>query len=110
MRLFLFWRENNGLYYGGETNDEVVSENLRSILVCKRIFGWHVYQHEVCVKSNGYLHGGKNNGDFDEVTRAKLMKLARKYQMEDPLHENVYDIIRKFDECINILNIGIHYF
>lgn len=52
----------------------------------------------------------KNNGGFDEVTRAKLMKLARKYQMEDPLHENVYDIIRKFDECINILNIGIHYF
>lgn len=44
------------------------------------------------------------------MTRAKLMKLARKYQMEDPLHENVYDIIRKFDECINILNIGIHYF
>ena len=75
----------------------------------------------------GYLHGmltgiryaskatviymeAKNNGGFDEVTRAKLMKLAREYQVEDPLHENVYDTIRKFDECIAKLNLGITYF
>lgn len=75
----------------------------------------------------GYLHGmftgmkyaskatviymeAKNNGGFDDITRAKLMKLAREYQIEDPLHENVYDIIRKFDECINNFNLGVHYF
>ena len=75
----------------------------------------------------GYLHGmftgmkyaskatdiymeAKNNGGFDEVTRAKLMKLAREYQVEDPFHENVYDIIRKFDEDIGKFIQGVHYF
>lgn len=77
--------------------------------------------------ARGYLHGlftemkysgkaaviymeAKDKGGFDEVTRAKLMKLAREYQAEDPLHENVYDIIRKFDELVSKCNIGVHYF
>lgn len=75
----------------------------------------------------GYLHGmftgmkytskavviyleAKDNGGFDEVTRAKLMKLAREYQTEDPMHENVYDTIRKFDEYMSECNLGVHYF
>ena len=77
--------------------------------------------------ARGYLHGvitdikyavkasviyveAKDKGGFDEVTRAKLMKLARQYQAEDPLHENVYDIIRKFDEWVTKSNLGVHYF
>lgn len=75
----------------------------------------------------GYLHGvlmgmrhgrkayaiyreAQNNGGFDEVTRAKLMKVAREYQAESPLYENAYDIIRRFDDCMTILNFGVHYF
>ena len=75
----------------------------------------------------GYLHGvlmgmrygrkacaiymeAQNNGGFDEVTRAKLMKVVREYQAESPLHENAYDIIRRFDDCMIILNFEVHYF
>lgn len=49
-------------------------------------------------------------GGFDEVTRAKLMKVAREYQAESPLYENAYDIIRRFDDCMTILNFEVHYF
>ena len=77
--------------------------------------------------ARGYLHGilmgmrygrkacviyreAQNNGGFDEVTRAKLMKVAREYQAESPLYENAYDIIRRFDDCMTILNFEVHYF
>ena len=75
----------------------------------------------------GYLHGvligmrfgrkacaiymeAKNNGGFDEVTRAKLMKVVREYQAESPLHENAYDVIRELDNNMTKLNLEIHYF
>lgn len=75
----------------------------------------------------GYLHGvlmgmrygrkacviyreAQNNGGFDEVTRAKLMKIVREYQAESPLHENAYDLIRELDDCMTRLNFGVRYF
>ena len=75
----------------------------------------------------GYLHGlfmgmkygskaaiiyieAKDKGGFDDITRAKLMKLAREYQAEDPFHRNVNDIIREFDENVSKINLGVHYY
>ena len=85
-----------------------------------KIYGAYYY-------AKGYLHGvlmamrygckacdiyieAEKNGGFNEVTRAKLMEVARRYQVESPLHENAYDIIRRFDDFMTRLNCGVHYF